>query len=82
MPQRSIQVNKVVSNSRAVLESVPLDQRSMEAKDLDLEHERLPIERALGIKWCVECNVFGFRVLVNERATDKAKNIVSCLLNL
>ena len=60
-------LTKFISNSRAVLESVPMDQRSKEAKNLDLDHERLPIERALGVEWCVESEVFRFRIIVNER---------------
>ena len=60
-------LTKFISNSRAVLDSVPPDQRSKGAKDLDLDHDRLPIERALGVEWCVESDVFGFRIVVDEK---------------
>ena len=58
-------LTKFISNSRAVLESVPTEKRSKEAKDLDLGHDRLPVERALGVQWCVESDVFEFRIIVN-----------------
>ena len=67
-------LTKFISNSRAVLESVPMDQRSKEAKNLDLDHERLPIERALGVEWCVESDVFRIRI--------KARYTFSYLLSL
>ena len=31
-------------------------------KTLDLSKDDLPIERALGVKWCVEMDTFGFKV--------------------
>lgn len=56
-----------MSNSRAVLESVPTEKRSKEARDLDLGHDRQPVERALGVQWCVESDVFEFRIVVNDK---------------
>ena len=43
-------LTKFVSNSRAVLESVPPEKRSKEARDLDLGTDCLPVERALGVQ--------------------------------
>ena len=60
-------LTKFISNSRAVLESVPTEKRSKEAKDLDLGHDRLPVERALGVQWCVESDVFEFCIIVNGK---------------
>lgn len=60
-------LTKFISNSRAVLESVPTEKRSKEAKNFDLGHDRLPVERALGIQWCVESDVFEFRIVVNGK---------------
>ena len=60
-------LTKFTSNSRAVLESVPTEKRSKEARDLDLGYDRLPVERALGVQWCVESDVFEFRIVVNDK---------------
>ena len=57
---RGFNLNKLISNSRAVLQSVPLVKRSKEARDLDLGSDRLPVERALGVQWCVDNGVMSF----------------------
>ena len=60
-------LNKFISSSRAILESVPVEKRSKEARDLDLGHDHLPIERALGVQWCVESDVFEFHIVVSNK---------------
>lgn len=45
-------LTKWISNSRNVLAAIPEDQRAKEMKDLDLDHDQLPMERVLGIQWC------------------------------
>ena len=60
-------LTKFISNSHAVLECVPPEKRSKEARDLDLGNDRLPVERALGVQWCVESDVFEFRIVLNDK---------------
>lgn len=36
-------------------------------EDLDLEKDRLPTERALGVQWCVETDILRFKVVLQER---------------
>ena len=60
-------LTKFMSNSRAVLESVPPEKRSKEARDLDLGTDRLPVERALGVQWCMESDVLEFRIVLNDK---------------
>ncbi|KAL4008074.1 hypothetical protein ACER0C_001926 [Sarotherodon galilaeus] len=60
-------LTKWISNSRAVLASIPEDDRAKEVKELDLERDCLPIERALGVQWCVESDTLKFRVLVESK---------------
>ena len=50
----NLRVHKFVSNSIEVLESVPCSERATDLNDLDLSLEYMPVERALGIQWCVE----------------------------
>ena len=55
-------LTKWVSNSREVLEAIPEQERSAEFKRLDLHNDELPPQRALGMKWCVESDIFFFDV--------------------
>ena len=52
---------KFVSNSREVLKSIPLERHAPHVALQDLT-KTLPIERALGVVWCVENDTFGFRI--------------------
>ncbi|KAK3752530.1 hypothetical protein QZH41_005142 [Actinostola sp. cb2023] len=59
--QGGFNLTKFICNDRDVLESIPLEHRSKEVKSLDLECDDLPIERALGVQWCVETDIFQFK---------------------
>lgn len=50
-------LTKWVSNSRTVLAHIPMEDRAQNVKKLDLDNERLPTEKALGLLWCVESDV-------------------------
>ena len=58
----NLQVHKFVSNSREVLSRIDKDCRSDNIKAIDLSHDSLPMERALGMEWCVESDTFRFRL--------------------
>ncbi|GAA6089155.1 uncharacterized protein LOC112848234, partial [Tachysurus ichikawai] len=47
-------LTKWMSNSCAVLSAIPEKDRKSKVKDLDLDHDALPLERALGVQWCAE----------------------------
>lgn len=64
-------LTKFISNSRAVLESVPPEKRSKEARDLDLGTDRLPVEGALGVQWCMESDVFEFRIVLDDKPPSR-----------
>ena len=55
-------LTKWISTSRRVLEFIPEAERAKEVKRLDLIKDDLPVERALGVKWCVETGTSGFKV--------------------
>lgn len=46
----SFHLTKWTSNSRELLASISKDEGAKEVKDLDLDQDKLPIERALGIQ--------------------------------
>lgn len=54
------------SNSREVLSSLPEHERANEIKSLNLDRDELPMERALGVDWCIESDSFKFRILVKN----------------
>ena len=47
--------------------SVPPEDRVKEIKGLDLSIDKLPIERVLGIHWCIESDAFKFRIELKEK---------------
>ena len=60
-------LTKWISNNREVLESIPVEARAKDVKELDLTNDTLPTERALGVSWFVETDIFGFKVNIKEK---------------
>ena len=58
-------LTKVISNSREVLDSVPIEHRAPSVANLDLLNS-LPVERALGTLWCIEDDSLGFRIVMKD----------------
>ncbi|KAL4009060.1 hypothetical protein ACER0C_002912 [Sarotherodon galilaeus] len=69
-------LTKWISNSRVVLASIPDTERAKEVKDLDLDQDVLPIERALGVQWCVQSDSFKFRIAIQQKKATR-RNILS-----
>ena len=55
-------LTKWVSNSSNVLATFPESERAKSVKDLQLGV--MPSQRALGVKWNLESDTFGFKVKV------------------
>lgn len=36
-------------------------------KNIDLDLEKLPMEQALGIHWCIQSDTFQFRIMLKDR---------------
>jgi hypothetical protein len=64
-------LHKFTANKREVIESIPVDYRATEVKELDLSHDILPIERVLGMEWCIESDSFRFRITLKDRPLTK-----------
>ena len=58
---------KFVSNSKSVLESIPKEARAKEVKSLELGNDYYPVERALGVRWAIESDMFGFRIVIKDQ---------------
>ena len=63
----NLRLHKFASNSKAVLEALPTEDRSKDFKDLDLHHDTLPVQRSLGIFWCIEADTIGFRLELKDK---------------
>ena len=59
-------ISKWVSNNRTVMRSIPVQERAAVVKDLDLDSDKLPVERTLGVNWSAESDVFSFTVDVKD----------------
>ena len=62
-------LTKWISNSRRVIESVPTSERAISVKDHLLD--QLPCERALGTRWDVETDTFGFRISLKDKPSTR-----------
>lgn len=60
-------LTKWMSNRRAVMDVIPLELRAKDMKNLDLDHDVLPVERVLGVQWCIQSDIFKFKITVQER---------------
>ena len=64
-------LTKWVSNSRSVLSAIPEEERETEVKDLDLDRDALPKERALGVHWCTQSDSFRFKIIILHKAPTR-----------
>ena len=63
-------LTKWVSNSKSVLESIPPSERSEETKALDFD-ESLPSQKALGMLWLMEPDMFGYKLDIKDRPATR-----------
>jgi hypothetical protein len=68
-----------MSNSREVLANISGEERANPTLDLDLDH--LPVERALGVQWDVERDVFKFQV-TNLNKPNTKRGVLSTFSSL
>ena len=60
-------LHKFVSNSKEVIRRIPEQDRADGVKELDLDLDSLPLERALGVHWCVESDCFQFTIVLQDK---------------
>lgn len=54
-----------------VWQAITEDQKVKGLKELDLDRERLPVERALGLQWCVETDSFRFKMEIRQQSLTR-----------
>ncbi|KAK3751574.1 hypothetical protein QZH41_007536 [Actinostola sp. cb2023] len=62
-----MRLHKLTCNSKEVLQAIHIEDRSKNIREIDLKVDPLPIERALGVVWCVEDDSFQFRIELRDR---------------
>jgi len=60
-------LHKFISNSREVIRDIPEEDRGKELKALNLDLDSLPIERTLGVEWCIVSDSFQFRIHLQDK---------------
>ena len=60
-------LTKWLSNRPRVLKFIPIEERVKQLKDLDLNHDALPVDRALGVSWDVERDCFGYKLSYKDK---------------
>ena len=60
-------LHKFVLNSKEVIRRIPEPDRADGVKELDLDLDSLPLERTLGVHWCVESDCFQFNIMLQDK---------------
>ncbi|XP_078321623.1 uncharacterized protein LOC111100747 [Crassostrea virginica] len=76
-----LRLHKFISNNKNVINSVAGSERAADVKDLDLAHEQLPVEQALGIKWSIEEDAFCFKT-TDQNTTPTRRNMLSIVASI
>ncbi len=61
-----LRLHKFTSNSKDVIAAIPREDHATTLKNLDLHTDCLPVERALGVYWCVESDTFQMRITLQD----------------
>ena len=64
-------LTKWVSNSRYVLESIPVEKRAKDLQALSMDCESLPADHALGVVWSVESDTLGFNINIKSTVATR-----------
>lgn len=62
----ALRVDSSSQSGLNVLASIPDEYKAKQIKELDLEREKLPLERALRVQWNIEKDTFIFRIALQD----------------
>lgn len=71
-------LTKWTINSHSVLASLLAEERAKEVKNLDLDKDKLPLKRALGMRWDIESDTFFFMITLKQPSISR-RSILSVL---
>ena len=61
-----LRLHKFISNNKDVIQHLETEDMAMDLRDVNLALDKLPVERTLGILWCIESDAFQFRIVLND----------------
>lgn len=64
-------LHKFTSNSKEVIQEIPVQDRAKEIKSIDFERDTLSMERALGVQWCIGSDSFKFTITLKDRPCSR-----------
>ena len=76
LSQGGFNLTKFMSNSRTVLQEIPVEKRAL--PDFDLDLDQLPIERTLGVHWNVDEDTFCFKIKPCDKP-NTMRGVLSCV---
>lgn len=79
--ESGMRLHKFIANSREVIAAIPAQYRAKEVMEMDLDYSTLPIERALGIQWCIESDTFRFRITLKDKPLTR-RGILSTVCSI
>ena len=74
-------LTKFVSNSPQLMESIPRSTWADEIKELDLDHDHMPCQKALGVKWNVQKDDLSFKVNLQEQPMTR-RGVLSTIFSI
>ena len=74
-------LTKFVGNTERIINSIPDEHRAENVKNLTLGQDKLPIERALGVIWCIESDTFNFRIELKDKPCTR-RGILSTISSI
>lgn len=74
-------MHKFISNFKEVIEAIPVEDRAEGIQKIDMDKDALPVERALGVQWCIEKDSFQFRITLKDRPCTR-RGILSTISSI
>ena len=59
-------LHKFTSNFKEVIKAILVEDHAEGIQKIDMDRDALPIERALGVQWCIEKDSFQFRITLKD----------------
>lgn len=60
-------LTKWISNRHDVLAAIPESHRAKGMKRLEMDRDSLPVERVIGVEWCIQSDTFKFKIVSKDR---------------
>lgn len=76
-----VRLHKVISNSSALLQQIPVSERAEQSRPLSLDLETPLVERVLGVVWCTQTDTFRFEVNIHKKEPTR-RGILSTVSSL